>query len=76
MKWFWVKVVLRDGRGKMTGAVAHLPIIAPSAVEAVQSELVIYAEDRLWSTVSRAMHGSARLETLAVEVLTREAAGE
>jgi hypothetical protein len=72
MKWFWVKVVLRDGRGKMTGAVAHLPVLAPTAIDAIKTDLVIYAEDRLWASIDRAMHGSARLETLAVEIVTKE----
>lgn len=73
VKWFWVKIVLRDGRGRLVGPVAHLPISAPNVGAAVTHEMVVYAEDRLWASVSRAMHGSARLQTVAVEIVAEAA---
>jgi hypothetical protein len=73
MKTFWVKVVLRDGRGKLVGPTAHLFIHAPSADEAVKDEIVTYAEDRVWAHLPTDQHGYCRLQTLAVETTLEEA---
>lgn len=68
MRWYWVKIVLRNRRGEIVGPAAHVPIAAWSEGAALDSEAVKHAENRVWSWVHVHAHPMHYLETICVEL--------